>query len=86
MTDEEVAFLLSTTRPGTTLVKQLKVDLQLRMGKRQSKSADALVVATERLVQTTGRLGWATWALVVVTVLRAIAAGVQTIAMLRSHP
>ena len=71
MTDEELAFLLSTTRPGT-LAEQLKVDLQLRMGKRQAESADALVVATKGLVAATSRLVWATWALVV---LAAILAG-----------
>jgi hypothetical protein len=61
MTDEELAFLLSTTPPGP-LAEQLKVDLQLRMGKRQTESADARVVATKGLVAATSRLAWATWA------------------------
>ena len=68
MTDEDLAFLLSTTPPGT-LAEQLKVDLQLRMGKRQAESADALVVATKRLVAATSRLAWATWALVLLTAI-----------------
>ena len=68
MTDEDLAFLLSTTPPGP-LAEQLKVDLQLRMGKRQAESANALVVATKGLVAATSRLAWATWALVILTAM-----------------
>jgi hypothetical protein len=71
MTDEELAFLLSTTGPNTTLGGQLKLDLQLRMGKRQAESADALVVATKGLVAATSRLVWATWGLVLLTAVLA---------------
>ena len=48
--------------PPGPLAEQLKVDLQLRMGKRQTESADARVVATTGLVAATSRLAWATWA------------------------
>jgi len=61
---------------------QVKALLESRAARAQAAAAQGLVVSTDRLVGSTRRLSCATWALVAVTLLLALAAGLQAWATL----
>ena len=93
LSDDQIWDRLHHGMVDSPLHKQCIVMLEMRNAEKQSKSAAALVAATDGLVNATrdlasftSRLAWATWTLAGITVLLVAVAGVQAYAMFKWHP
>jgi len=93
LSDDQIWDRLHSGMVGSPLHKQCILMLEMRNAERQSKSASALVTATDSLVRATqdlasftGRLAWATWTLAGITVLLVAVAALQGYAMFKWHP
>lgn len=93
LSDDQIWDRLHHGMVDSPLHKQCIVMLEMRNAEKQSKSAAALVAATDGLVNATrdlasftSRLAWATWTLAGSTVLLVAVAALQACAMFKWHP
>ncbi len=93
LTDEQIWDRLHAGMVDSPLHRQCIVMLEMRNAEKQSRSASALVAATDNLVKATqdlasftGRLAWATWTLAGITVFLVAVAALQAYAMFKWHP
>lgn len=76
-TDEDLLRMIESTTQGNPYAVNVERILKLRDGRRQLEMSNALVKATDKLVETTGKLGTATWVLAAITFLMFLTAGAQ---------